>query len=306
MGYFRHDEYVELTMHFKCNLKCEHCMIEGTMNWLKPESIQQFHSVLELNAREKRWKGVIFTGAEVTLCKDLTQWARQAHQNGFENVRIQTHGMKLADPDYCESLVDAGINEYFISVTAADGETHDEITGVPGSWEKTMAGMENLNRFSDIVMHTNTVITQRSYRQLSQVIQRLHQLEKLVQFEFWNYWPMSESDGKDLIVPHAEALPEIRKAIQLADQLGKEIEIKNFPECLLGRDSAALNNSQPKLIIDPAFWTEFNRNGFHQCRHRSSCQSTQCLGLNTAYINRYGWEADMLTPIAAKDDGIPS
>ena len=31
-------DYVEVTVHFKCNLACTHCMIEGTMDWLRPES----------------------------------------------------------------------------------------------------------------------------------------------------------------------------------------------------------------------------------------------------------------------------
>ena len=37
------------------------------------------------------------------------------------------------------------------------------------------------------------------------------------------------------------------------------MEIKNFPECLLGEDRDALDNTQPKLLIDPAFWQEFRR-----------------------------------------------
>ena len=61
-------------------------------------------------------------------------------------------------------------------------------------------------------------------------------------------------------------------------------------------DRDALNNDQPRLFIDPEFWPEFMRNGFHQCVHRSYCGSTKCLGLNTAYVNRFGWHADELVP----------
>ena len=54
---FVHDEYVELTMHFRCNLKCVHCMIEDTMDWLKPESMQKFEEILAFNIDNARWKG---------------------------------------------------------------------------------------------------------------------------------------------------------------------------------------------------------------------------------------------------------
>lgn len=289
-------DYVELTMHFKCNLKCEHCMIEGTMDWLRPESMDRFERILALNAQQRRWKGIIFTGAEVTLRADLPEWARMARASGFEHVRIQTHGVRLAAADYCRELVEAGIDEYFVSVTAADAASHDAITGVPGAFERMLKGLENLEAFPGVATLTNTVVTRRSYRQLAAVVERLAHLRRLVQMEFWNFWPMRETDEKDLIVSHLEALPYLREAIAAARRHGRSVEVKNFPECLLGEDREALNNDQPQLEIDAAFWPEFMKNGFHQCVHRSYCGSKRCLGLNTAYVHKYGWHADALVP----------
>ena len=293
---FRADDYVELTMHFKCNLKCVHCMIEGTMDWLKPESMEQFGQILAQNAEQRRWKGLILTGSEVTLRSDLPDLARSAREHGFEHVRIQTHGMKLANERYCRELVDAGIDEYFVSVTAADAATHDAITEVPGSFDKTLRGLENLDEIEGVVSLTNTVITRLSYRQLPAVVERLSHLKRLAQMDFWNYWPMRETDDKNLIASHLEVLPFLREAIAKAREYGRVLEVKNFPECLLGEDREALNNDQPKLMIDPEFWPEFMRNGFHQCVHRSYCGAQRCLGLNTAYVNKFGWHADELVP----------
>jgi MoaA/NifB/PqqE/SkfB family radical SAM enzyme len=298
---FAAEDYVELTMHFKCNLHCEHCMIEGTMDWLKPESMEQFERILAQNAQQGRWKGLVMTGSEVTLRRDLPELARAARESGFEHVRIQTHGMRLADPSYCRELVDAGIDEYFVSVTAADAASHDAITAVPGSFERTLLGLENLEAFPGVVTLSNTVVTKRSYRQLARVVERLAHLRRLVQMEFWNYWPMREADDKDLVVSHLEALPYLREAVRRARVLGRVAEVKNFPECLLGEDADALNNDQPKLVIDPEFWPEFMRNGFHQCVHRSYCGARRCLGLNTAYIRKYGWHADVLVPLPQED-----
>lgn len=293
-------DYVELTMHFQCNLRCEHCMIEDSMHWLRPESMQRFREVLAQNAAEKLWKGVILTGSEVTLRKDLPQLAHMARASGFEHVRIQTHGMKLASEDYCRELVEAGIDEYFVSVTAADAATHDAITAVPGSFERTLRGLENLDGYDGVSTLTNTVVTERSYRQLPEVVSRLGHLQRLAQMDFWNFWPMSETDAKGLIASHLDVLPYLREAIARARALGRAVEIKNFPECLLGEDRDALRNEQPKLVIDPEFWPEFMRNGFHQCVHRSYCSASGCLGLNTAYVRKFGWHADVLVPFSAE------
>lgn len=272
-------------------------MIEGTMDWLQPESMDNFRQILDRNASTKQWKGLILTGSEVTLRRDLPELAQRARQSNFDHVRIQTHGMRLANINYCRELVESGVDEYFISVTAADAATHDAITKAPGSFDKTLRGLENLDEFEDIVTLTNTVVTKRSYQQLPAVVDRLSHLRRLVQMDFWNYWPMKEIDDKDLIVRHTDVLPHLRRAISMARQYGRAVEVKNFPECLLQDDGDALNNNQPELHIDSSFWPEFDRNGFKQCVHREACGSIQCLGLNTAYIEKFGWQESLLTPL---------
>jgi MoaA/NifB/PqqE/SkfB family radical SAM enzyme len=275
-------------------------MIEGTMDWLRPESDDQLEKILVQNAVELRWRGLTLTGSEVTLRPDLPDLARRARDHGFEHIRIQTHGTRLADEKYCRELVEAGIDEFFVSITAADADTHDAITGVKGSFHKTVRGLENLEAFARVSSLTNTVITERSYRELPSVVERLGHLQQLVQMEFWTYWPMRETDEKGLVASHIDVLPYLKQAISAARGRGRSVVVKNFPECLLGNYRDALDNEQPKLIIDPEFWPEFMRNGFHQCVHRSYCASQRCLGLNSAYVNKYGWHADLLVPLAVE------
>ena len=298
MGRFANDDYVSMTMEFRCNLKCVHCMIEGTMDRLVPESMESFESLLEHNKSARQWKGLVLTGSEITLRRDLPDLARRARRSGFEHVRIQTHGMHLADPEYCALLVAAGVDEYFISVTAADSTTHDAITAVPGAFDKMMRGLENLDTMPGVMLLTNTVVTELSYRQLPEIVDRLSHLRQLAQMEFWSYWPMGEKDDKNLIVPHGEVLPFLSAAIARAHALGRAVEVKNFPACLLGDDRDVLVNTQPELIVDPAFWSEFTRNGFHQCVYRDRCASVECLGLNTAYIAKFGYEESILAPVS--------
>ena len=204
--------------------------------------------------------------------------------------------MRLADENYCRELVAAGIDEYFVSVTAADALAHDAITKVPGSFDKTLRGLENLDSIDGVITCTNTVITERTYRQLPQVVERLGHLRRLAQMDFWTYWPMKEDDDKDLIASHVEVRPFLKEAIRKARALGRAVEVKNFPECLLGELHDALENHQPKLFIDPDFWKEFERNGFEKCAHRDVCALKRCLGLNTAYVRKFGLQAEALKP----------
>ena len=300
MQRFAPNDYVSMTMEFRCNLRCVHCMIEDTMHRLAPESADKFDKLLAENREHRRWKGLILTGSEITLRRDLPDLARRARAAGFEHVRIQTHGMHLSDQAYCDELIGAGVDEYFVSVAGPDAATHDAITTVAGSFDKTLRGLEILDGRAGAVTLTNTVVTKRSFKLLPVVVERLAHLRRLVQMEFWVYWPMSESDDKDLVASHTDIAPYLREAVSRARALGRGVEVKNFPECLLGDDRAALMNTQPQLFIDSAFWPEFMRNGFYQCVHRDRCASTECLGLSTAYIAKYGYEEKNLYPIAAR------
>jgi MoaA/NifB/PqqE/SkfB family radical SAM enzyme len=288
--------YVSTTMEFRCNLKCTHCMIEGTMDWLAPQTPAEFDALLQRNAAERRWQGLIMTGSEITLNRDLPKMASRARASGFSHVRIQTHGMHLANQAFTRRLVEAGVDEFFISVTAGERGSHDAITQVPGSFDRILQGMENLEAH-DVVAITNTVMTTSSFRSLPALVERLGHLKRLRQMEFWNYWPMNETDSKDLVVRHADLMPVLFQSIELARSLGRRVEVKNVPQCLLGPYKDVLVNDQPELMIDPRFWDEFSRNGFDQCVHRSTCGAAKCLGLNTGYIKKFGWEADTLAPL---------
>lgn len=267
------------------------------MDRLEPQSESQFDEILEIQRLERPWRGIILTGSEITLMKSLPELAERARNAGFERVRIQSHGMKLANPNYLDRLINAGINEYFISIPGCDVATNDAITQVPGSWEKAYAGLQNLDAYSDAIAITNSVITRESYHLLPKIVKNLGALRSLAQMEFWFYWPMAESDEKNLVPRFTDALPYLVEAIELAESMGRRVEVKNFPECLLGDYGDRLLNDQPALLIDPAFWTEFERNGFYQCVYREQCKSEQCLGLNTAYRHRYGDEAQLLRPL---------
>ena len=296
--FWRHADYVSLTMEFRCNLACTHCMIEGTMDRLRPVDLAQFERVLA--AREAHgWTGLILTGSEITLLKDLPRLAERARRAGFRHVRVQTHGMHLDHPGYLRRLVEAGVDEFFVSVAAATAETHDRITQVPGSFDRTLAGLEAVEQH-DAISITNTVLTSESFAELPALVQLLGHLERLVQMEFWNFFPMREADPKGLIVPLRALLPPLREAARLAEAAGRRVEIKNVPVCALGEAGRLVENGQPQLMIDSDFWAEFARNGFHQCPHRAGCAAQDCLGLTTAYIATHGAEAGLLAPLAAR------
>ncbi len=299
-----HSRYISVTMEFRCNLRCTHCMIEGTMDRLPPTSDEEFARILQDQDENRQWDGLILTGSEITLRRDLADLVTRARAAGFKHIRIQTHGMQLSRPGYLDRLIDAGVDEFFISVAGSDAATHDTITRVPGSWERMIQGIAQIEAHGGgLVVITNTVITAQSYTLLSDMVQALAGFNCVAQHEFWNYFPMAERDDKQLMVKHADLMPHLRLAIATARAAHRQVEVKNVPECLLGSDRTVLVNTQPTLVISPEFWTEFDRNGFYRCPHQDRCPSQECLGLTEAYIDRFGDECDDLFPLPISIEG---
>jgi MoaA/NifB/PqqE/SkfB family radical SAM enzyme len=287
--------YISIAAEFRCNLHCRHCMIDAAKHALQPRGEETFARIVAINAAEHRWSGLILTGAEITLHKGLADMARRARDGGFSHVRIQTHGMHLANAAYVDELIDAGIDEFFISICGPDADTHDRITGMPGSFRRLMRGLENLERHHVLVI-TNTVITTQSVAGLPAVVGLLEPFRRVRQMEFWNYFAMAGEDTRDLIVRFADLRGPLHAAVARALELGRQVEVKNVPQCLMGRYGDLLVNDQPLLEIDEAFWDSFAANGFHQCPHRPGCEARDCLGVNAAYVRKFGWDADLLSP----------
>ncbi|MBD3318097.1 MAG: radical SAM protein [Chitinivibrionales bacterium] len=294
-----HSDYVSVAMEFRCDLACIHCMIGGIKKRLQPLPLGAFDQILAGNTGTNRRRGIVLTGAEITLRRDLPDLVRKAKNSNYEHVRIQTHGMHLCDTAYCDALLDAGVDEFFVSVAGSSALAHDAITGRHGSFDKMAKALDYLDDFDHLTLITNTVVTIRSYLDLTAIVGRFAHLKRLKQMEFWYYWSMHERDNGDLLPPLSAVIPHLREAIAACRRRGARVEVKNFPECLTAPFGDVLCNDQPQLHIDPSFWSEFERNGFHQCVYRDKCRSQQCLGLNAAYIRRYGWEPTLLHPLEA-------
>ena len=274
-------------------------MIEGTMSELRPTDGDQFEAVLQTQRDQNSWIGIVLTGAEITLRKDLPQIASRARDAGFKRIRVQTHGMQLQRREFLDRLAEAGVTEFFVSVTSSTAAKHDAITKVKGSWDRMRAGLDLIETYyPGIAVITNTVVTSESVADLPGVVSALSEYKTIVQHEFWNFFPMDEIDKKGLCVPLNDLMGPLHDAISAAHALGRLVEVKNVPECLMGDNRAVLINKQPQLVIDEDFWVGFERNGFYTCPHRSICSSTECLGLTTAYVSRFGDEADKLRPIS--------
>lgn len=127
----------------RCNLACTHCYmdaetrIRGSNGELDTEEVKTLLSDIASRSNETM---VVLTGGEPMLRHDLEALVSHGSNLGLSMV-IGTNGVLLTEQRVI-SLKAAGAMGMGISLDSLDPNSHDSFRGCPGSWEKTLAGMD--------------------------------------------------------------------------------------------------------------------------------------------------------------------
>ncbi|MEC9071369.1 MAG: radical SAM protein [Myxococcota bacterium] len=97
-----------------------------------------------LRALKPRTTGVFFTGGEPTQLSWLQGLLSEARDLGFQRIQMQSHAGRAADAGYAEALVQAGLTAIDVPIYGHTPELHQVVTRTPGSFQRTLAGLENL------------------------------------------------------------------------------------------------------------------------------------------------------------------
>jgi MoaA/NifB/PqqE/SkfB family radical SAM enzyme len=297
MEYTRVDlsKYIVISIWFGCNNNCSICMLSGLKSKLSPIGFDNFKRIVTDIANTREFESLILSGADVTTFKDLDKYIQFAASLGyFKKIQIQTNGRRLSDKKYLKYLIDCGVNEFFLSIQGLE-KMHDTITQNLGSFRETMNGIKNLEEF-DVNVISNTVLTKNNIKDIPMLFKTLAE-KKISEIHMWNFFPMENTSPENLMVDLKtviQLLPDLYNAIGPS---GKPLVLKSFPECLPIKDPGFFDNFFPVTVLPDEFWRKFSECGFGICCHRDACKLKSCWGLSKAYIEQFGDEQDLLSPV---------
>ena len=133
--------WLEITL--KCNEGCGHCYNASGKEHAKDIELpkEKWFSILE-EGRDLGASEVQFIGGEPTLVSWLKEGLNKAASLGYQKIEIYTNGTKL-DYDLLGSIVDNNVH-VAVSVYSFNSKSHDLITGLHGSHQRTMKNIERL------------------------------------------------------------------------------------------------------------------------------------------------------------------
>lgn len=234
----------ELALTYRCNLACRFCYAScGCIrNDLFSEmTTGQVKTVIGIIREEAAVPSISFTGGEPCLRKDLTEIVRFAKSLDMWTNLI-TNGT-LIDSALAKDLKDAGLDSGQVSLEAADPGLHDRITGGPGSYWKTLKGIENLRK-AGIRVHTNTTISGLNKNYLIELVGLVKELG-LDRFSMNMLMPAGSAaeNLKELLVTYSEIGSLVLQVKQAASDYDLEFMwYSPTPVCIFNPVSHGLGN----------------------------------------------------------------
>jgi MoaA/NifB/PqqE/SkfB family radical SAM enzyme len=287
----------ELILNYNCNARCRFCS-QGDFD----KSLNAPFEAIARNiygAHKDGYRRLGLTGGEPLIRPDILKVIALGKSVGFGFIRVQTNGIKLADPAFCRALVKAGLTFCKFSFTTDKAAEHDRLVGVPGALKKALAGLANLRRLK-IRLGTNILVNRRNYTRLPEIIK--FYLERGIT-NFVIIYPVyigaMADNCKKLGVRLSDCEPYFNEAVKVMEAAGLpgEILFLNTPPCFLrGREKLAIGLDLFNTVVtDPAgSRTDLDANAAAAKVKGPPCRrcslNKKCRGADVHYVKRFGWK----------------
>lgn len=294
----------EIILNHACDLGCAFCS-QADFN---PASLMTPGDAVKhiYRARRAGFKRLGFSGGEALLRKDLPHLVKAARRVGFQAVRLQTNGLRLASRTVAEELVRAGLTVCKFTFASHLASVHDRLVGRAGAFKKSLAGLCNMLRLK-AAAGVNLLITRAAYRALPETIEffMARGVSDLVLIYPVYTGAMARSPALRVSLPLAA--PFIVKALRRAADsgLGREIKALNVPPCALpGFETRAAGlyrfntlvvsaNGETRDLDDAAAAARLQGPPCALCFFKKTCR-----GVDRNYLRLFGWRG--ILPVRVK------
>ncbi len=244
---------LEIYLNFSCNQKCIHCF--NGEDFRQANKDLKFSKVASdiFKMRKKGCNWLSLLGGEPTVYPEILKVVSLGKKTGYRRIMTFSNGLKYSDAGFVSDMKSAGLTDTCISVHGDNGELHEAVTGVPGSFNKVMAAIDNLKREKINVMII-LVLNALNYRHFPRIVRFFiaKGIRNYMFFALKYQGRMNEGGDSNLAVRLSEAfskIDEVRKIF--AAKRIKFPSILHVPPCILPKYISHLDNysTRPSTML---------------------------------------------------------
>jgi len=316
-----------LNLNYVCNERCVFCAADVHTRDRNPRVKREvtLDEVRHWIAGQGpgRHDRVSLAGGEPTLHSDLIRIVQLLAKRRPEII-LFTNGLRLADdPEFARATVAAGVSNYQIAFFGASASVHDSVTGVPGSFEKTISAIQTLvllRRKKRIRIVIRLLVSRQSLAEnpnlVSVIARRTPEIDEIS----LNRMIFSRSaEESDAAISWDHARTSINLAARRVLQHGYRLEFMQIPFCVFDSDLARyieseLHSRQQRIAQgkEPSSWSLRYLDPQQDGTKEESCMTRRglpdvcfhCFYVNSCqrvepwYVRRFGTHG--LVPVGSK------
>jgi radical SAM protein len=182
-----------------CAYACAHCRADA-----QPRRDPRELDTIEAKGVIDRLAGfgtspiLVFTGGDPLMRRDVFELASHADANGLR-VSLTPTATALSTRERMRQAGAAGVRRVAFSLDASDSAVHDRFRGFAGSFERTLAGIENA-RQEGVPVQINTTVCAENVDQLERFVPLLEQWG-VVQWSVFFLVPVGRGSQLEMITP---------------------------------------------------------------------------------------------------------
>ncbi|MFC1893829.1 radical SAM/SPASM domain-containing protein [Chloroflexota bacterium] len=154
---------VVLELTYRCNLRCAHCYVD--LDETDELTLEEWKDVLhQLKAAGTIY--LLLTGGEIMVRADFLDIATYARQDGF--ILGMLTNCSLVTPAISQAIAELRPFSIATSLYGATASTHESVTKVPGSFQRTLEGIKLLVG-AGLVPTVQVMVMKTNTRELPQI-----------------------------------------------------------------------------------------------------------------------------------------
>ena len=280
----------ETVIHFfgQCNQNCRFCHGHGRNVDIAGEPLTHHH-YLELLRGEPN---LLLSNHEPSVFPGILDVISRARELKTREVKMETNGLVFADETVCQEFAKAGLTQTRVTFLAARADIHDDLTQVPGSFEKLLAALENMKRFG--IREEITFLALDSnvdeFQPFMDMLRSIKRTLKYLRHYYDNSPPPLTQEKTRLFLEHVPDFTRLKSRI--LNKLPSNVALLTdrtgyLPLCVWG-----------KLLSDfPEVKDGYRqRKSENLCTYKTCSLFSVCRGPHPLYVRKFGFEG--LVPIS--------
>lgn len=225
-----------------CSNDCIFCLLGKdhieTEESIKKQEFKAWNNLLKY--KKEGIKDIEVSGSDPLEYKKIIPMLKCIKKMGFNSIKIATHGKNLSNFEFAKKIVLSGADIFTIPIYGSNNLIHESVSGIKGSFEETISGIENIKKLNKKIAISCLVLEQNKNNLID--ILKLGTKYNVMNFCFNMTYLVK--DDSNYIIPVKDIGKYMANFFKYIIKTKANISFNEFPYCVFTNiDSEILINS---------------------------------------------------------------